>query len=174
MTIKPTYFVSFPRSGHHWTMGMLYNYFQKNIHYCETYDHPELRMTICAKTNIEKTHDFDLAVNPAGRQVIVLLRRHAHAAMLSWYRSLNAVEPFEEFLTVHEDYWLKFLERWTKPVRPGEPRLIFWFEDVEANPVSYLATLVRFLCDEPVDNDKVRTAVKLNLNWKLMERHQSE
>jgi len=168
MIIKPTYFVSFPRSGHHWTTGMIFRYFGDTIHYCETYTQPELRMNAHPATNLEKTHDFDLNVDPAGRQALVLCRRDVFAAMRSWYRWLQATEDFYEFLAAKQLYWLRFLARWTLPVRPDERRIVFWYEDVKANPVAFLAAVAQFMCDDPVDMERIVAAVKPGIHWDLM------
>lgn len=166
--IKRTYFISFPRSGHHWVTGNLARYFGDAIHYCESYQQPDLRINVNPATNLEKNHDLDLNVTIGeNQQALVLARRDVLYAIRSWYALLQIQEPFFEWVNQQQLYWLKFLAKWTLPIQPGERRIVFWYEDVKANPVAATAAMCQFLCDDPVDLKRVVAAVNADIDWSM-------
>lgn len=166
--IHRTYLVSFPRSGHHWLVRMLQHYFGEELHYCEHYTQPECRMENCPETNLEKSHDFDFELKPAGRHVIVLYRKDAAASMLSWIKAENPGEDFQAFTRTRQEYWIKFLAKWTRPVRPGESRMILTYCDLLGNPVIALGRVVAFLSEEKADLNLLLDAIQKETDWDLM------
>lgn len=160
--IHKTYFVTFPRSGHHWIERILSRYFQESWHYCEPYAHPELKMECCFTTNVEKTHDFDLNFEPvAGSRIIVQCRRNINEAMRSWFSLGDSpATTVEEFARNKQEYWLGFLARWCCGDYP-----IIWYQEFRSNPIGMADRAIRILTDEPVDRPRLIEAVSKEICW---------
>ncbi|MCX6722010.1 MAG: sulfotransferase domain-containing protein [Candidatus Staskawiczbacteria bacterium] len=155
--------VTFPRSGHHLLVNLLLKYYSKDLnyletsgdktdtlcsrvltagdmHYCELYNHCKQIPCSDPKTNFQKTHDFDLSLQPSNDFFYIILYRnpldsivshfnyYLHNNMSSFFASdvnFNR-KGWEEFANKDIEFWKNFVKKW-----------LVWKNDTNRIYVSY-------------------------------------
>lgn len=159
MRLNKTWFVSFPRSGHHMTIQMLRSYFGDDLRYVARYEtdlqnHPE--------TNLVKSHDFELVDVPTDEWKYIVLLRDPLEAIQSWYdlevgdekKSCEQDAFFKEKL----EFWKGFVEKWV--IGQQKRALIFHYRQMTTRPIPTLARVIRHISEGPLDVERLIQATK--------------
>lgn len=165
--------VTFPRSGHHYLVDMLSEYFHGEFRYYEPY-RADGRYD---QSHIAKTHDFDLEYEvESGRKLIVQIRSpmpaivshyEMHTAALSdgcegWRKHVttrcacDCMPAWRVFLSRQIDYYAKFYHKWVVKWHPD--RLILHYEDLRIDRKDALNSVLAHL-GVTADHDAVLQAV---------------
>lgn len=177
--------LTFPRSGHHFLVRILKQYFKDKLKYCEYYsainqcgcfggENPRNVLCTRPETNFQKHHDFDrlftkprLFVVPKtlNRKYLILYRKKWNA-LISWYEMFlredsNKVQKtedgFREFMNFASNFYDKWITKWVKDDKIKN-KLIITYNDIIDNTVETLSKVVNFCGEEP-DIDKLKDAI---------------
>ena len=185
---------TFPRSGHNLLVEALLRYygstgFNSEDHcgiirsgplvYCEHYTHCGRIPCTDSRTNIQKTHDFNLKVIvPVGADVVVQYRTPVES-IVSHYRLArsrgnisDSMASWRAFAARSTQYWQKFIAKWVvrgprQTVVTGvdgcevnpKPEFIS-YHDFVADPVRYVSTVFNMLFpDEIIDPERLTNAL---------------
>jgi len=174
--LRRTTCVAYPRSGHHFLVDCLADYFGLRRHgaeslrdftdadlpYCEHYqcpmnlDCPEVSAPCRHGLPLQKTHDFhhDYPTDAADR-VVVQAREPALAIMSRYQLAMRRRgTPIDEslrpnwanFAELQTDYWLRFVETWA--FAPVENRIIVAYESLTTEPGPLRAVLDHITADD--------------------------
>lgn len=160
VTLRRLIFASFPRSGHHLTVGLLSAYWGANLRYCEPY-----RTAISAAHNLVKTHDFDLDERYFSPR-LVLVRRPMDSLSSFYDWSLKAghlkTDSYENwilFATSKVRYWRSFYVKWLKESR--DEKLVVDYNDLLDDPATILSKIISFQCaGHAVDAERLEAAIE--------------
>lgn len=165
MAIRYVAGISWPRSGHHLMERLLRSYFGPDFVYCDFY--PEARdccrVFPCNRPNVHfsKNHDFgSSAVPKPGIPYLIQYRGVMAAAVSDFELYLRSGEPdtperFEHFATVRARGWGEFVRKWVDN-GDGLERCILRYEDLTADPMECMATVIRFFSPSTeVDRDRL-------------------
>ena len=153
--IRKTIFVTYPRSGHHWLMRCLQDYYGEEMVYCEHYT---CCQTIpCAKqeANILKNHDFTLdLVIPEDWNVIVQYR-NPQDAISSLYK-VSKEKDYIKFIYDNLYWYYEWMRKWNK-----KKYFLVDYESRIANPIYTLNNVILNLSGES-DLEKVKMVSYIN------------
>lgn len=124
--------ISFPRSGHHLLVTMLYSYYSDrhqsitdhtylsapNFHYCEFYQHCKQIPCSDPQTTLQKNHDLSLQVIPSKHYNYIIQYRSPLPAIVSWY----------EFSVLHNEYDLATRDSQAEWQKFALQKIKFWKE----------------------------------------------
>lgn len=146
-----TYLVSFPRSGHHLSVRGLQAAMNHQIVYSEFY-RSKHNMDNCDCVNLQKSHDFDMALPIREDYNYIVLIRGFELAVESWYK-LSAPEgiDLETFRDEKKEYFDKFMEKWvSSPNFDDSPnRLVVSYHDLVDKKIETVAAMARFMGADP-------------------------
>jgi Sulfotransferase domain len=162
--MKKTMLISYPRSGHHLLVDLLFactesNYESKDyrglvhgstIKYCEKYSHCSTTYCTDSNTNLQKNHDFFLHVDvDIPYKKVILIRKDFIGSIISYfklqtkfYNFPNTYEHWILFLERSIYYWNGFIYKWLKSCK--EKHVII-YEDLIDHPVTVLRDLLAYL-----------------------------
>jgi hypothetical protein len=182
-----TFIVSFPRSGHHYTVNLLDKLFGIGNDYCELYrcvnskNHkimcpafflrPWLKVPCRASRTYQKNHDFTLKLAFKPQYRYVVMYRYPLESICSHYslwrerRNWRANAPFKEFARTRIDYWNGFMTKWVLENQSAPNKFVLKYEDIVRDIESALA-LIRFL---ELDNDLPSIMSELEKHYQLQE-----
>lgn len=160
--------VCFPRSGHHALKDVLADYFEDDFHYCELYLEPQKNLEVCAATNYQKQHDFDLSTPVKTDRRYIVQVRNPIAAIQSWMDldvRTGERAPFEYHEAWHAEFvnrlrfWKEFVEKWY--VQRIERRFIIQYERLVARPRPTCISVIQFLTGiQNVDMPKLEASLR--------------
>ena len=175
--------VSFPRSGHHLLERCLRGVFPGEVHYCDFYRHCRRSPCIDARTNLQKTHDFNLRLTRAPGYLYVVQFRHPLEAIVSWYEAelrhrhksrigepplrravkltfVNDSEVYWRFfLAKYLRFWRKFVHKWAVDPQPGT--ILLAYPALVLHPQEELTRIAEAVAtgDRPTA-DRIRSVVE--------------
>lgn len=194
MGLTRTVCVSFPRSGHHLLVRMLWDYFNGpgpvSIHpepdrafvYCSYYGHCHEVPCPVAQTNFQKHHDLDLSL--ATDLPCLVQVRSPLPALRSYYQLFEEgrlprleAEDWDTFARRGLAYHSAFCHKWLP--RAG---LVVSYEEMLARPEATLTGVIRWLRPGPVDESRVGQVVarerprpldrySIDPDWQAEHRH---
>jgi len=165
---------SMPRSGHHFLVKLLRDYFGPEFAYCEFYN-PEncCKQMPCtkpfnqARTNsllLQKSHDFDFndPVDPSQRYLIEYrhpVPRSQSNFELALRRGLreDTKEDFWSFVDASVKYQIAFFRKWIET--PPSNAVLLAYERLSRDPAAELSKVVEFMTGAPADIQRVHEAV---------------
>lgn len=165
---------SMPRSGHHFLVKLLRDYFGSEFAYCEFYN-PEncCKQMPCTKpfnqagTNsllLQKSHDFRFndPVDPSQRYLIEYrhpVPRSQSNFELALRRGLreDTHEDFWSFVDASVKYQIAFFRKWIQTPPPNA--VLLAYERLSQDPDAELSRVVEFMTGAPADSQRVREAV---------------
>ena len=133
------YCITFPRSGHHLLINLLFRYFSKdldfpqihghetpkkckkiikagNLRYCELYNHCQ-QLGCTEPVDIQKNHDFKLKLElPKDANVIVQYRKPLDTLIsyFETFRKDQSLYAWEKFKKTKLAYYEGFINKWVK------------------------------------------------------------
>lgn len=151
--LKPTYIVSFPRSGQHLVVRGLMWVMPDLVVYSEGYQVLH-NIENNGAVNIQKSHDFDLKLEVKSEYQYLVLTRDFIPALKSWWRMAvgNGMEDSEESfrnfcLDGKKAYYEGFMAKW-KPLVDGKRVRMVSFDELVAKPWNSLRWIVDFVLNE--------------------------
>lgn len=151
--LKPTYIVSFPRSGQHLVVRGLMWVMPDLVVYSEGYQVLH-NIENNGAVNIQKSHDFDLKLEVKPEYQYLVLTRDFIPALKSWWRMAvgNGMEDSEESfrnfcLDGKKAYYDGFWQKWSSIVDGKQVRMML-FDDLCAAPLDYLHRIAAFVLNE--------------------------
>lgn len=151
--LKPTYIVSFPRSGQHLVVRGLMWVMPDLVVYSEGYQVAH-NIENNGAVNIQKSHDFDLKLEVKPEYQYLVLTRDFIPALKSWWRMAvgNGMEDSEESfrnfcLDGKKAYYDGFMAKW-KPLVDGRQVQMTSFASLCAAPEMCLREIVSFVLNE--------------------------
>ncbi|MDG2382815.1 MAG: sulfotransferase domain-containing protein [Pirellulaceae bacterium] len=168
--------VSYPRSGHHLTAGVLRRYFADAFVYCQYYQQDAdacCQSFPCtnAKVTMTKNHDMDIAENEQsgipqlpGVPYLVLLRNFLEAAVSDYHLYLrgheDSCEAWRAFATRKSVFYRRFVNKWLNK-SPELEILIVRYEDLTARPLQTYSKITEFFKpSEPIDTEHLQNVIK--------------
>lgn len=175
---------SMPRSGHHFLINILSNYFLDDFHYCEFYKPTYCCRTIpCQKSYepnkgnkffIQKSHDFRFQDEFDNKYNYIIQYRHPVPRVQSNFELALKVpgnkwsddkRSFFGFMKKEAEYFVKFYNKWIhKPPIKSE---IILYENLLNNTDNELSRLINFITDSSVN----KYALKKALAFKAYNPH---
>ncbi|MGE0492525.1 MAG: sulfotransferase [Vulcanimicrobiota bacterium] len=163
--------VSFPRSGHHLLVRLLWDYFNgpgpvsthpepnRAFVYCSYYGHCHQVPCSLPETNFQKHHDLDLSL--ATDLPCLVQVRSPLPALRSYYQLFEEgrlprleAEDWDTFARRGLAYHLAFCHKWLP--RAG---LVVSYESMLADPEATLSRVIEWLGAGSVDQTRVRQAI---------------
>jgi hypothetical protein len=138
-----TRFVTFPRSGHHWLIGLLE---QEQIEGWKYDEHHSTGNTLESDSSItaQKTHDFGLDVPKVDGYAHIIQVRNKEASIKSWCKVHGCeADRLNEVANVHDDYRERWIEKWV--IDPVPNRLIVRYEDLLADTEGWVGRIKKHL-----------------------------
>jgi hypothetical protein len=171
---------SLPRSGHHFLILLLRDYFRETVHYCESYAPLNCCRNIpCVKpfnpnfTNrymIQKSHDFELKDIKSTafkyviqhRAIITRMQSNFELAILNPHSGLKDTrDDFQKFCLLEAERSIEFYKKWLGD--DGLNKCIMTYEELIENTGKTLARVIRYIADDPAGNLKNWWHVKRNI-----------
>ncbi|MEM7695731.1 MAG: sulfotransferase family 2 domain-containing protein [Pseudomonadota bacterium] len=164
--------VSWPRSGHHLIVRLLYGYFGPRFGYCEYHvpkddpDTPCCGHFPCQKRAIafSKNHDFNID-SPVPTDVPLLVQWREPIAALHSNFELAVMEgwpdtpkAFTKFGHKQAEKYRRFMAKWVEPDLPN--RLVLNYDDLTADPHSHFRKVLTLWGEDPCDEAKLETAIQ--------------
>lgn len=135
LNLRRTRFVTWPRSGHHWTVDLLKTAMPFKFRYLEHYSdggsletHP--------RHNAQKTHDLQLDVPVSRSYHYVVQVRNFEDSTLSWFKIEPDWNDLETFRNEKREYRDKWMAKWVDGDVPN--RLIVRYEEMVEDPKKWL------------------------------------
>jgi hypothetical protein len=138
---------TFPRSGHHLLVGYLRRFYGAEMVYRDPYQPGQPTEE---EATVTKSHDFDLADDPAVGVRIVLIRRNKLLALQSWFdfdvkhsQIEDSQESWELFCASKGQFYDRWLSKWYGATK------VFNYESLVQTP----RIIVMQICDRIQQGD---------------------
>ena len=157
--------VSYPRSGHHLLITALARYSSGDMSfdsiaerhfaagdlvYCEHYGHCNRVPCTDPKTNLQKNHDFDLALQPNADRPYLVQIRDPLPSIVSYFRIqclhwdlAASKESWSQFAHEQVEQWRAFYRKWVL-ARDDLDCLLINYDELLNNPTSQFRRAIEF------------------------------
>lgn len=160
-SIRRTECICFPRSGHTLLNQLLQAYSHEgDLEYCVIGDGTDRTFDTVESANFQKNHDFGLAAPIRDDAQYLVQVRYPIESLVSWFRmrcdkgaSEDTPEAWTKFAVEQTAFWMGFYRKWIMTDVPR--RFILNYADLVARPVESLTSVLEFLSDETVDQERV-------------------